>query len=279
MRVIQAVLLGIVVASLVTPPFVASAATEADEARLAQEAQEAERARIALEAGTTLPLPPPVSAATEDSGKKFHSPPRPEGSERRSHSSSSTARLRTCGPVRGETVIANDRTRIYSLSGSRPPQTERIFGCLVSTGRVRQLSPIGKSKFPVRMSEPFVLRAPWVGGVERAHGFDSLRLGVRAVNLRTGAVSVCFVGSGLAPRSAGEVMRIALMPNGSLAWAGKGHFGSAGKHPPSPEIVACDSEGDRVLDSGEGIDLHSLTLHGSELTWSSSGIKRTAVLH
>jgi hypothetical protein len=52
-----------------------------------------------------------------------------------------------CGPAKGEVLETGRRARVYSLSGADPPWTERIFGCLDSTSRLWELSPIEKAKF------------------------------------------------------------------------------------------------------------------------------------
>jgi hypothetical protein len=44
------------------------------------------------------------------------------------------------------------------------------------------------------------------------------------------------------------------------------------------EVWALDSHGQRLLDSGPGIDLQSLTLDGSTLTWTNADTPRSATL-
>jgi hypothetical protein len=133
------------------------------------------------------------------------------------------------------------------------------------------------------MYRPFALAAPWAAGaVTEQTGRDSHRLSVTARNLHSGQRKSCFVASGShSPRSTGRVTSIVLKSNGSLAWCGHARFGESDeirRHFPTREVVACDSQGERLLDSGPGIDLHSLSLHGSTLTWTNAAETRTALL-
>ncbi len=184
----------------------------------------------------------------------------------------------SCGPTKGKSLVADRQARIYSLPGP-PTEIQRIFGCLVSTGRSRKLSPILLGRRDSEsMSAPFVLQAPWIAGAGwRLRGVDGVTLTARAVNLRTGVSKDCFVGA--RPGTVGRLISIVLKRNGSLGWAGNGQFGPPVRKPPVHEVVVCDSEGERLLDSGAGINLHSLALHGSTLTWTNAGVTRTAVLH
>jgi hypothetical protein len=47
---------------------------------------------------------------------------------------------------------------------------------------------------------------------------------------------------------------------------------------PRREVWALDTHGQRVLDVGPDIDLASLTLDGSTLTWTNAGTPRSATL-
>jgi len=67
-----------------------------------------------------------------------------------------------------------------------------------------------------------------------------------------------------------------LKPDGSVGWIGEARVG--GKYH-VPEVGVCDEIGGSILDSGEGIDLNSLKLNGSTLTWTTSGEMHSVVLH
>ena len=70
-----------------------------------------------------------------------------------------------------------------------------------------------------------------------------------------------------------------LNENGSLAWT-LSRYSLDG--PPSPlprqEVWAFDSGGQRLLDYGPEIDVRSLALHGSTLTWTNADTTRSATL-
>jgi streptogramin lyase len=188
-----------------------------------------------------------------------------------------------CGPAKGATLLAEPKARIYGVGSNplEPQEPERIYGCLVSTGHSITLSPLPMTSGWRRptMYSPFALAAPWAAGaVFQTKGRDSHSHSVTARNLRSGQLKSCYVGSGHSPRSSGRVTSIALKRNGSFAWAGHGRVGAVTGQFPPREVVACDSKGERLLDSGSGIDLHSLSLHGSELTWTDAGEAQSATL-
>lgn len=205
-----------------------------------------------------------------------------------------------CGPTRATTLIEGRKARVYSLPGREPPETERVLGCSTAALRSWKLSPFGKTKFGgALLGQPVLLRGLWAGGLFRSHGIDTYRLSVRSRNLRTGAETHCGVGGGIAPRRGSWVTSVVLTEGGSLAWAGERpileRIPSSGPQyetpgspvsPPSAvsrrikqkQIVACGATGEEVLDSGEGIDLNSLNLHGSALSWRNAGEPRMAVL-
>jgi hypothetical protein len=60
-----------------------------------------------------------------------------------------------------------------------------------------------------------------------------------------------------------------------MAWTA---YGYGRKSTVSREVARCTPTGTEVLDTGEGIDLHSLSLHGSTLTWTNAGSTHTASL-
>ncbi len=195
-------------------------------------------------------------------------------------------RTHSCGPAKDTTLLADSRARIYSPPESKPQFGEPIvYGCLVSTGHSIKLSPLPRTAGwrAGGMYGPFALTVPWAAGaVTLSRGRDAHGLSVAARNLQTGQIKSCLVGGGHgSPRSTGGVGSIALKRNGSLAWAGHARIGQSGeieRQFPPREIVACDSEGERLLDSGESIDLYSLKLHGSKLTWTDAGETRSATL-
>ncbi len=65
---------------------------------------------------------------------------------------------------------------------------------------------------------------------------------------------------------------VSLRPNGLPIDNGSGEPPAA----PAWEVWAFDSHGQRVLDSGPNLELHSLELNGSTLTWIKDGTTRSA---
>ncbi len=73
------------------------------------------------------------------------------------------------------------------------------------------------------------------------------------------------------------VTDLVLKPNGSVAWIVDrlAFMGS----PHTIDVVAVDSTGRRLLDSGLAVDPTSLTLTGSTLTWRKGGATKSATLN
>lgn len=67
---------------------------------------------------------------------------------------------------------------------------------------------------------------------------------------------------------------LVLKANGSVAWT----VYSSGASEPK-QLWALDSAGQRLLDSGPGLELESLELSGSTLTWLHGGMPRSATLN
>jgi hypothetical protein len=82
----------------------------------------------------------------------------------------------------------------------------------------------------------------------------------------------------LEPKANGSVAwtldRLAVSPNALPIDNGSGEPPAA----PAWEVWAFDSHGQRVLDSGPNLELHSLELNGSTLTWIKDGTTRSATL-
>jgi hypothetical protein len=180
---------------------------------------------------------------------------------------------RRCGSGEGTTLVAGRRARIFSLPSPSPtfPHARVVFGCLVSTGHTVRLG---------NWYGPLTLKVPWAAGlVTFHHGRDSRSHEVIARNLSSGERRSCRAGAGHSPRTAGDVISVALKRNGSLAWAGHAQFGVEPlDQPTTPEIVACDSQGERLLESGASIELRSLAVRGSTLTWTNAGVVHSALL-
>lgn len=206
-------------------------------------------------------------------------------------SSSSAAREAVaCGPPtakgKSRTLLESRGARVYLVS--RPSRRARhlqlIFAC-VRGGIPRRL---GSSNRPFYNGRPIAvidtkqvrLSPPWVGYPATASGPDTSTLSVEARSLRSTRVDSCQIGGARAPEPRPSVTNIVLSRRGTLAWIGLGSSDPTSVLGPLVKRVAlCTSAGSSVLDEGEGIDLHSLTLSGTSLQWIGSGAKRSAVLH
>ena len=96
------------------------------------------------------------------------------------------------------------------------------------------------------------------------------------LDLRNGKLvrSASSTDSGL-PGNTDRLTDLVLKSNGSLAWI-VDIGSSVGSN---RQVIAVDSSGRRLLDSGGDIDPESLTLRGSTLTWTKSGVSRSASLN
>ncbi len=185
-----------------------------------------------------------------------------------------------CGPAKGKTLVADRRGRVYTLSNhTSGPKTQSTYGCLFTTGHSWRL---GRAHgFASLDSETLVLRSPWVAYSETISGEDSSASTILVKSLRTGHVSHTYpaVTQRSGVESATRVAHIALKGNGSVAW-----IGEETSIPPGPgslrlrQVDIADSAGFSVVDQGDGIDPHSLKLHGLRLSWKDSGVTRSAVL-
>jgi hypothetical protein len=154
--------------------------------------------------------------------------------------------------------------------------TGPVYGCLKSSGKSRRMGPIQRKGWSASMRGPFALKTTWAGAVEnRRPGKDAARVYVTSLDIQTGKGRHCLIGS--ADRS-GQLPAVRLLlidKAGALAWAAitPSPTGRA------PLIGACDSQGNRVLDSGAGVEIKSVALRGSTLSWTNAGGPRSAQLH
>lgn len=206
------------------------------------------------------------------------SPPLAEGGAAAAHS---------CGARGGRTLTSGRSIRIYVLSKTvhefdHDAQVPLVFGCVKPAGHPRLLGSTSSSfavteRIGLMHPETLVSAAPWVAYplLETGGGYSSLM--VITTNLRTNARGDCSAGGAVAREPVPSVSDIALGRAGSVVWAGESNFDT--RYAMVPMVVSCAYwSGERVLESGAGIDLHSLSLHGSILTWMNEGATRSAVL-
>jgi hypothetical protein len=186
-------------------------------------------------------------------------------------SASSRRAAASCGPSAARTLASGARLRVYTLGG--PTSTQAVNACLKPLGPPRRLGPArpnGKF-FASSMPGPFGLAAPWAGGYEvRTTGQDGFLIFASARNLRTQHWHRCFVNGADRPLSSPH--ELLMTQNGNMAWATTVP-GSSDK-----AVGVCDGAGRRIVARGTNIEVDSLRLRGSILSWTESGVSRSAEL-
>jgi hypothetical protein len=183
-----------------------------------------------------------------------------------------------CHPQGTETLAASPQIRIYKGTAPRSPlgRATLVYGCLKSSGKTRRLGPIQLNGGSASMPGPFALKATWASAVEdRQVGQDTTRVYATSRNIQTDKGRRCLIGSADRPSQLPAVRVLLIDKAGALAWAAitPSPTGRA------PLIGVCDSQGARILDSGAGVEINTMQLHGSTLSWSNAGGPRSAQLH
>jgi hypothetical protein len=197
-----------------------------------------------------------------------------------------------CGPANGKTLIAGRRARVYAVPkvdhrGTRNVEVPLVFGCLKPRGHPRLLGSTssGLSSYKGRLvgllhTDTLTIRAPWTAYASSATVIDASGIGVTAVNLRTNTRRGCNVGGGVVTLAQPSVSNVVVTRSGTIAWAGVTRPERNWNEPMVNVVARCGEDlGFEVLDSGPGIELHSLALHGSTLTWTDEGETHSAALH
>ena len=188
-----------------------------------------------------------------------------------------------CERPHSTTLLETRKVRIFAtpsesvdLPGEHSIAGRPVFGCLKATDEARLLNAPGEQEglwFGVD-EHAFAVHAPMVAYAFTAYYFDTHATFVRVRNLSTNVtVRGCRAGGDLAPRRTPRVAKIVMDARGKVAWSVEG-----GTFGDPFAVVACDSTGQHVLDRGEGIDLESLALHGSVVSWLDGGSRREANL-
>jgi hypothetical protein len=192
-------------------------------------------------------------------------------------SSASAARPKGCHPKGSTTVVANARTRVFRWHGL-------VYGCLRRLGHPYALTSNDGYGFDrLRFVKPvlagrFVAWAfYWESSVE-GYGY-----GVRSMDLRNGGLSLTEFDATLSGQPENVVVsRLIVTPGGSYAWTWtidyKDHQAKElrevepyGKRKKYPDLGA-------LVDSGDDLDLTSLTRTGSTISWMRGGVARSQPL-
>lgn len=193
------------------------------------------------------------------------------------HAPALPAEQSACGDADSRTLVEGKAARIYAVESEDSPP--KVFGCLYGTGRPRRLRlPAEANGYPIlREIGDVTLKAPWVAYSWLAVRYvDFVRTGVVVENLRTGKLS--HASSALMEISGrvygpGNVLRMVLKGNGSLAWIAEGE-----SSPRYLQVVSNGLEGFKLLDEGSEIDPGSLSVEGSTISWVNAGLAHSVIL-
>jgi hypothetical protein len=172
-------------------------------------------------------------------------------------------------------MAAGRKIRLYEVTVSSGQETDTwVYGCLKPSGHPFRLGPRHQDSWGVWMPGPFAISAPWAAGIEvRQTGLDTDRIFTASRNLRTGFGHHCEVGGADRPGQMPRVRKILVARDGIVVWAAVMHL-----YPQGPEIGVCEADGPSVVDHGEGLELDSVALHGSTLSWLHSGVRHSTEL-
>jgi hypothetical protein len=144
------------------------------------------------------------------------------------------------------------------------------YGCLFSANEAFALGQDNDDDFDL---SSFRLVAPYVAYEEQSCVGLGCGFGVTVRDLRDG--SRLREAPEPATDSFGKVTDLELEDNGSVAW-----ISNSPPFSPTParSVWASDTLGTRRLDIGPDIELHSLALNGSMLSWVNGGLTSSALL-
>ena len=180
-----------------------------------------------------------------------------------------------CKPRASEAVVKSRYARVYTRGhiDYDTGETERLYGCLYSSGRPLRLFEASDDGYVLSDSYADVRLAGRYVAWSETHtdisckadcppDYEPTTYGIGLADLR-----------GRSRRGiAGQVLDGALLlsKHGFLVWAQPGPGATV-------DVRARDTAGVRELDTG-GIDPASLSLHGSKVSWTKDGVRRSATL-
>jgi hypothetical protein len=176
-------------------------------------------------------------------------------------------------PSVGEMVWRAPGVVVYDLvSGADRRGRARTIGCAGSAAPVVAGSwTEGRSRWS--RFQPNGANGPFVAFLHRVvrSVVSDITDSYEVVDLRTGARTATGAISSGAQSSVSSWSDAVVSRSGALAWA----VDTEGS---TPEVRVADAGGTRVIDSGRDIDLESLVLDGTRLTWTRAGVAHEAEL-
>jgi hypothetical protein len=186
-------------------------------------------------------------------------------------SAASAAKHRPCGPASARTLASSSEARVY-VAG------QVVYGCAATRGRrsyrLGTLMPC--------FSTPCVVKPRVVG---KLVAYGSLHRGVdtgftvvtvRRLSDGKRLVDDSATLASTGPESFSALDALVLKRDGAVAWISDSQ--SIVRPGKEVEVVKHDSAGQKLLDSGGGIQPTSLRLQGSTVSWVNAGVKRSAAL-
>jgi hypothetical protein len=151
-----------------------------------------------------------------------------------------------------------------------------VFGCSAAGHRSFRLGHANRVLAQARVGPVAVAGDVAAYGLAN-FGVDTVTASVVVRRLTDGAQLQALTATRAhAAESFESIGSIVVRPDGTVAWIGSLH--SIIGHRSATEVHEASTAGDRVLDSGLGIDSTSLRLHGETLSWVNGGVTRHATL-
>jgi hypothetical protein len=188
-----------------------------------------------------------------------------------SAASSSGGTTSRCGPAAAHTVAGGAKARVYARAGS-------LYGCTSGGHHQYRLGGLGPC-LGRQQAGPVAVAGRLAAYALRRCGIDTSSSQVIVERLSDGKRLSAYdaITGPVGPESFQSVGSIATTGGGQVAWIGS--MSSIVRHRQTTQVLATDRSGRvRRLDSGSGIAVKSLHLHGRELTWIQGGNRRSASL-
>lgn len=182
-----------------------------------------------------------------------------------------------CRSQRAATLLLTSTGRVlqqYALTKPRGGFFPHAYGCLFATPKRRV--DLGQNY------DDETVEVPRLAGQLVAYAAGECAIGgcfaqLEIRDLRDGSVVRTLYATPGPPDGPNRVHDLVLTGTGALAWTvSRGAFVVEPFDP--QQVWALDTQGQRLLDGGSAIDLQSLSLNGSALTWIKGGVVRSATL-
>jgi hypothetical protein len=167
-------------------------------------------------------------------------------------------------------VAVSSEARVYSVGGA-------VYGCSPGSSRHYRLGNTGSCINSTRVG-PVAAASNLAAYASTSCGVDTGSTQVIVRRLSDGRqLSSHPATTGLiAPESYQSVGSIVVDGSGHAAWIGS--LSSIVRHGQETQVNAAGSSGVKVLATGSDIQVNSLKLHGSTLTWTAGGKQHSATL-